>query len=39
MKKRLSINITHLGVEKPKQMTDANVLYNTYKGTLDFNFL
>jgi hypothetical protein len=43
MKKRLSINVTHLGAEKPKQMTGANVLYNIYKDTsyalLDFNFL
>ncbi|PKY60796.1 hypothetical protein RhiirA4_484938 [Rhizophagus irregularis] len=43
MKKRLFINVTHLGVDKPKQMTGANVLYNTYKGTsyalLDFNSL
>ncbi|PKY49043.1 hypothetical protein RhiirA4_464852 [Rhizophagus irregularis] len=43
MKKRLSINVTHLGVDKPKQMTGANVLYNTHKGTsyalLDFNSL
>ncbi|CAB4414124.1 unnamed protein product [Rhizophagus irregularis] len=43
MRKRLSINVTHLKAEKPKQMTGANVLYNTYKGTsytlLDFNFL
>ena len=40
---RLSINVTHLGVEKSKQMTGANVLYNTYKGNsyalLDFNSL
>jgi hypothetical protein len=39
----LSINVTHLGVDKSKQMTGANVLYNTYKGTsyalLDFNSL
>ncbi|CAB4443024.1 unnamed protein product [Rhizophagus irregularis] len=43
MKKRLFINITHLGVEKPKQMTGTNVLYSTHKGTsyalLDFNSL
>ncbi|PKY60136.1 hypothetical protein RhiirA4_430903 [Rhizophagus irregularis] len=43
MKKRLSINVTHLGVDKSKQMTGANVLYNTYKSTsyalLDFNSL
>ncbi|CAB4431724.1 unnamed protein product [Rhizophagus irregularis] len=43
MKKRLSINVTHLGAEKPTQMTGANVLYNTHKGTsyalLNFNSL
>uniref|UniRef100_U9T126 Uncharacterized protein n=1 Tax=Rhizophagus irregularis (strain DAOM 181602 / DAOM 197198 / MUCL 43194) TaxID=747089 RepID=U9T126_RHIID len=43
MKKRLSINVTHLRVDKSKQMTGANVLYCIYKGTsyalLDFNSL
>lgn len=43
MKKRLSINIIYLKAEKLKQMTGANVLYNTYKGMsyalLDFNSL
>ncbi|CAB4423255.1 unnamed protein product [Rhizophagus irregularis] len=46
MKKRLSIYVTHLGVNevnKPRQMTGTNVLFNTHKGTsyalLDFNSL
>ncbi|PKY47063.1 hypothetical protein RhiirA4_462134 [Rhizophagus irregularis] len=42
-KKRLSINVTHLEVDKPKQMTGANMLYSTHKSTsyalLDFNSL
>ncbi|PKY58490.1 hypothetical protein RhiirA4_429748 [Rhizophagus irregularis] len=43
IKKRLSINVTYLEAEKPKQMTGANMLYNIHKGTsyalLDFNSL